>query len=79
MDYIGSYWSADFCNPAEYYSENPCPPSSIGGCRFAPGAGNEYILWYYGYGGHPMQFDEEIRGARESCGATNGQWVGPTN
>lgn len=74
-----SYWGEQ-CSSDAVYSEELCPPSSVGGCRTHAGTRKEKTLWHYGYGGDPKTDQEIINFLRRNCeGLTeiDGQWVYP--
>jgi len=80
VDYIGSgAYSASPCSE-QYYSDDPCPPSSIGGCKFHAGTDKEKIIWDYSSSEGGVVYDdysvEEV--LKPSCASRGGIWAGAT-
>ncbi len=79
VDFIGSFWSADYCTEeGHFYSEEFCPQPTVGGCQFNKGGESEKIIWSYDYGGRPLTWKSEIDDVlRPSClyGPNPGEWV----
>lgn len=70
-----SYWGAQ-CGSDSIYSTEPCPASSVGGCKTDSGTRKEKTLWHYNYGGDPKTDNEIISFLRKNCEEMhNGQWV----
>lgn len=80
IDYTGSWWTESSCTEeGYYYSPDPCPQPTVGGCKQRPGTANETIIWSYNYGGRPITWKSDVEDVlRPSCvnhPHIPGEWV----
>jgi len=76
IDYTGSFWTWQIIDlgcteEGMFASKNPCPVESIGGCRIGGGTASEMTTWFYGFGGEPIDPENE-QYAMGACNATLG-------
>lgn len=80
VDYTGSWWTESSCTEeGYYYSPEPCPQPTAGGCKQRPNTANEKIIWSYNYGGRPLTWKSEVEDVlKPSCTQhpyIEGQWI----